>query len=116
STDEGSGVRTFCDAVTWSSDIARSPTSWLKPNVLQGHRPRTTMVRSTTAKAQRDGDRIFLNFAKWRKIAPVWDLDSRPRLSLASGRGETGHGGARRRRDFHVRGLPPRPARSVPPR
>jgi hypothetical protein len=31
---------------------------------------------STTVKAQRGGDKIFLNFAKRRKIAPVDEADA----------------------------------------
>src|SRR5262249_50729792 len=38
------------------------------------HWPRAMIGGSATVKAQRGGDKIFLNFAKWRKIAPVWDL------------------------------------------
>src|SRR6516162_2716095 len=33
------------------------------------------MGGSTTVIAQRDGDKIFLNFAKRRKIGPVWDRE-----------------------------------------
>jgi TolB-like protein len=55
---------------------------------LRGHQLGATIGRPSAVWAQRDGDKIFLNFAKRRKIPPVWDVDSR--AILAGGRGETG--------------------------
>src|SRR6516164_2017473 len=61
-----------------------------KPVVPRGHRLGATMGRPSAVRVQRDGDKIFLNFAKRRKIARSGISTRGQGLNLTSGRGETG--------------------------